>query len=91
MRTLTFLDTIDNQILCELNIRKKELKMHKKCPNCGFREIRQCSLEVQAYLRLSSTNNLFNQFPSVIADVCTECGNILSMKAEHPKYFKIDK
>lgn len=65
--------------------------MNKKCPNCGFREIRQYSLDVQAYLRLISTNTLFNQFSSVIADVCTECGNILSMKAEHPEYFKVDK
>ncbi|MGW5983794.1 hypothetical protein ACWFOP_26030 [Bacillus mycoides] len=64
--------------------------MNKKCPNCGFREIRQYSY-VQADLRLISTNNLFNQFSSVIADVCTECGNILSMKAEHPEYFKVGK
>ena len=65
--------------------------MNKKCPNCGFREIRQDSLDVQACLRLISTNNLLNQFSSVIADVCTECGNILFMKAEHPEYFKVDK
>ncbi|MHA4090877.1 hypothetical protein A9490_00045 [Bacillus thuringiensis] len=65
--------------------------MNKKCPNCGFREIRQDLLDVQACLRLTSMNNLFNQFSSVIVDVCTECGNILSMKAEHPEYFKVDK
>ncbi|GAB6486138.1 TPA: hypothetical protein QCV71_005942 [Bacillus cereus] len=65
--------------------------MNKKCPNCGFREIRQDLLDVQECLKLISMNNLFNQFSSVIADVCTECGNILSMKAEHPDYFKLDK
>ncbi|MBE7105521.1 MULTISPECIES: hypothetical protein [Bacillus cereus group] len=65
--------------------------MNKKCPNCGSREIGQSSLDAQACLRPISTNNLFNQFSRVIADVCTECGNILSMKAEHPEYFKVDK
>ncbi|MBP3972506.1 hypothetical protein KAF80_26590, partial [Bacillus sp. WL1] len=45
--------------------------MNKKCPNCGSREIRQDSLNAQACLRLISTNNLFNQFSRVIADVCT--------------------
>ncbi|HFK1549976.1 hypothetical protein CN286_19080 [Bacillus anthracis] len=65
--------------------------MNKKCPNCGSREIGQDSLNAQTCLRLNSMNNLFNQFSRVIADVCTECGNILSMKAEHPEYFKVDK
>ncbi|PGC56271.1 hypothetical protein COM24_08715 [Bacillus toyonensis] len=65
--------------------------MNKKYPNCGSREIGQDSLDAQAFLRLISTNNLFNQFSRVIADVCTEYGNILSMKAEHPEYFKVDK
>ncbi|KAA0819764.1 hypothetical protein [Bacillus sp. AY2-1] len=65
--------------------------MNKKCPNCGSREIEQDLLNAQACLRFISRNNLFNEFSRVIADVCTECGNILSMKAKHPEYFKVDK
>ncbi|HDR7719926.1 hypothetical protein VSY18_29895 (plasmid) [Bacillus albus] len=65
--------------------------MNKKCPNCGSREIGQDFLNAQSCLRFISRNNLFNEFSRVIADVCMECGNILSMKAEHPEYFKVDK
>lgn len=61
--------------------------MNKKCPNCGFREIRQDSLDVQACLRLISTNNLFNQFSSVIADVgvcvAMEQDNATSISGHH--------
>ncbi|HDR7738254.1 hypothetical protein JDS91_30865 [Bacillus cereus] len=64
--------------------------MNKKCPNCGSREIEEDLLNAQECLKLISTNNLFNQFSRVVADICTECGNILSIKVEHPEYFRVD-
>lgn len=57
--------------------------MNKICCNCGSREIRQGSLDCQVYLKSISTNNLFNQFSSVIISVCTECCAVLSIKLEH--------
>ncbi|WP_240670863.1 hypothetical protein [Bacillus thuringiensis] len=48
--------------------------MNKKCPNCGSREIEEDLLNAQECLKLISTNNLFNQFSRMVADICTECG-----------------
>lgn len=57
--------------------------MNKICCNCGSREIKQGSLDSQVYLKSISTNNLFNQFSSVIISVCTECCAVLSIKLDH--------
>ncbi|MDM5155563.1 hypothetical protein QUF88_17720 [Bacillus sp. DX1.1] len=65
--------------------------MIEVCSNCGSKEIGQGSLDAQACLRPSNTGKHFGQFSRVIADVCTECGTILSMKVKYPEYFKTNR
>ncbi|MFD3449276.1 hypothetical protein ACFDTO_32390 [Microbacteriaceae bacterium 4G12] len=58
------------------------------CPHCGSKEIGKGSLDGQACLRPIGTGKRIGQFSRILTDVCTECGSILSMKVEHPEYFK---
>ena len=61
------------------------MKDSKKCPICGCEEIgvgRQC-----AQGSMFPEKGLFGS--QVIAEICTKCGNILSMRVKNPEKFKL--
>jgi predicted RNA-binding Zn-ribbon protein involved in translation (DUF1610 family) len=57
-----------------------------RCPNCGNNKIGKGKLE--GYAALIPVGKLFTTGSTIIADVCTECGTIIRMKAEKPEKFK---
>lgn len=63
----------------------------KKCPLCGSNDVKQGMHILQGMMfRLDANVNkkLINQGSNIIADICTSCGSILSMKVEKPEIFK---
>ncbi|WP_231634316.1 hypothetical protein [Salinicoccus sp. YB14-2] len=58
----------------------------KECPECGSRDIEQGKLSGYAAMRPKHRALSFGS--AIIADVCTDCGEILSMKVEKPEQFK---
>ena len=59
-----------------------------KCTKCGSSEIGQGKLD--GYATMKPKNALFLG-SNIIANICTECGEILSMRVEEPKKFKNKK
>lgn len=51
----------------------------KKCPECGSRDIEKGKLSGYAAMRPEHKKLSFGS--AMIADVCTDCGEILNMKA----------
>lgn len=63
----------------------------KECPECGSRDIEQGKLSGYAAMRPKHRALSFGALSfgsAIIADVCTDCGEILSMKVEKPEQFK---
>ena len=61
--------------------------MEKKvCPECGSREIEKGKLS--GYAAMRPEERLLSLGSAIIGDVCTDCGEILSMKVEKPERFK---
>lgn len=58
----------------------------EKCPKCGSRYIEQGILSGYAAMRPDHKRLSFGS--AIIAYVCTDCGEILSMKVEKPEQFK---
>ena len=58
----------------------------KKCPICGCEEIGQGKQNYQG--SMLPMNNIFSRGSVVIADICTKCGHILSMRVKNPEKFK---
>ena len=58
----------------------------KKCPECGSRDIEKGKLSGYAAMRPEHKKLSFGS--AMIADACTDCGEILNMKAEKPEQFK---
>lgn len=57
-----------------------------KCPECGSSEIEKGKLS--GYAAMRPEHKLMSFGSAVIADVCTDCGEIISMKVEKPEQFK---
>ncbi|MDU4934325.1 MAG: transcription initiation factor TFIIIB [Clostridium saudiense] len=58
-----------------------------KCKKCGSSNIGQGTLD--GYAAMQSKNTLLGS--GIIADICTDCGEILSMRVKEPKKFKNKK
>jgi predicted RNA-binding Zn-ribbon protein involved in translation (DUF1610 family) len=58
----------------------------KECPICGCSEIGQGKQMAQA--KMMPINKFFSSGSVVIADICTSCGHILSMRVAEPEKFK---
>lgn len=56
-----------------------------KCPLCGSKEIGQGK---QGQSRMIPMNKFWTTGSEIIADICTNCGHILSMKVRRPEIFK---
>ena len=60
------------------------MKDSKKCPVCGCEEIGEGRQYAQG--SMFPVKGLFGS--QVIADICTKCGHILSMRVKNPEKFK---
>lgn len=60
----------------------------KVCPICGCKDIGKGKQGGQG--GMMSVNNIFIG-SVIIADICTQCGYILSMRVEKPERFKTKK
>jgi len=58
----------------------------KQCPICGSTEIKQG--KQVAHARMMPMDKIFATGSDVIADICTDCGHILSMRVAKPEKFK---
>ena len=59
---------------------------NKSCPICRCSEIGQGKHMVQG--KIMPLNKVFTSVSEVIADICTNCGHILSMRVVNPEKFK---
>ncbi|TCO70688.1 transcription initiation factor TFIIIB [Marinisporobacter balticus] len=64
------------------------MKNIQECPMCGCKEIEQG--EQSGHASMIPVGSIFKRSP-IIADICTACGHILSMRVEKPEKFKIKK
>ena len=55
----------------------------KKCKQCGSENIVVCRLKGMA-----DVVGMMNRRSALFAEICTDCGEVVSMKAEHPKKLK---
>lgn len=64
------------------------LEQEKKCPECGCTKFAQGKLDINA--KLYPIDALFKIMngSEVIAEICTDCGYIIKMKAQKPEKFK---
>ncbi|MDP4145312.1 MAG: transcription initiation factor TFIIIB [Bacillota bacterium] len=58
----------------------------KACPICGCTEIGQGKLT--GYSKMMPLHTIFSNGSDVIADICLECGHIISMRVTRPDKFK---
>ena len=58
----------------------------KECPICGCKDIGEGTLSGHANMR--PTNKFFSIGSEVLADVCTKCGHIFSLRVTKPEKFK---
>lgn len=65
------------------------MESEKKCPICGCREIGIGTQTNQA--RMIPFRGVFRLSSDVIAEICTKCGHIISMRVEYPERFKVKK
>ena len=56
----------------------------KECPMCGCKEIGQGTMSPVA--QMMPLHGLWSS--DIMADICTNCGYIISMKVKEPKNFK---
>ncbi|APH15354.1 hypothetical protein NPD5_1129 [Clostridium sporogenes] len=59
---------------------------NKKCPTCGCEDIGEG--EQRGYGAMWPIGGSLFSSSEVIADICTECGYILSMRVKNPEKFK---
>lgn len=60
----------------------------KECPLCGSKEIGQGRQVGQG--SMMPIHSIWTG-STILADICTECGYILSMRVENPHIFKVKK
>ncbi|MCT4606218.1 MAG: transcription initiation factor TFIIIB [Marinisporobacter sp.] len=59
---------------------------NKECPVCGSKDIGKGKQYAQG--KMFPIDNLISLGSEVIAEICTNCGHILSMKVTKPEKFK---
>lgn len=62
------------------------MEKSKECPMCGSKEIGQGKLS--GYAAMLPINTFFTTGSEIVAEICTHCGYILSMRVEKPEKFK---
>lgn len=62
------------------------MEKNKECPICGSKEIGQG--ELSGYAAMQPIGVFFSNGSEIIADICTHCGYILSMRVKKPEKFK---
>ena len=65
------------------------MENNQECPICGCKEIGQGKQMSQG--RMFPLNKIFTTGSEVIAEICTNCGHILSMRVDYPEEFKTKK
>lgn len=63
------------------------MESNRKCPICGCEEIGQGKLTGYAVMQ-PIKGKFLNTGSATIADICTACGHILSMRVEKSEKFK---
>ena len=59
---------------------------NKECPVCGSKEIGKGKQSWQG--KMFPIDDIFSSGSEIIAEICTECGHILSMSVAKPEKFK---
>lgn len=62
------------------------MEYDKKCPICGSTEIGEGKQTGEGIM--VPLEGFFKTGSEVLADICTDCGHILSMRVKNPKKFK---
>ncbi|HWJ04044.1 MAG TPA: transcription initiation factor TFIIIB [Verrucomicrobiae bacterium] len=60
----------------------------KTCPECGGTDFGKGRLT--GYAKLMPVDKVLSMGSAIIAEVCTNCGNIICLKVERPDKFKPD-
>jgi hypothetical protein len=60
------------------------MEINRGCPMCGCEEIGKGRLGEEMF----QTNKIISSGSRVLADICTECGHVLSLKVSNPGMFK---
>lgn len=63
------------------------MEKNKECPICGCNEISE-GIFSGYVATMKSAKKVFANGSSVVADVCTKCGHILSLRVTEPEKFK---
>lgn len=64
------------------------MEHEKKCPECGCKKIAHAKLDINARLYPVDAWFKIMNGSEVIAELCTNCGYILNMRALNPEKFK---
>jgi predicted nucleic acid-binding Zn-ribbon protein len=62
------------------------MESNKGCPICGCKQIGKGKQYAQA--KMFPIHKSFSMGSEIIAEICTECGHILSMRVKSPEKFK---
>jgi predicted nucleic-acid-binding Zn-ribbon protein len=62
------------------------MENRKKCPECGCEQIGKGSFK--GYASMTPYGKIFSMGSEVVADVCSNCGLVLSLRVLHPEKFK---
>ncbi|MTI49317.1 transcription initiation factor TFIIIB [Sporosalibacterium faouarense] len=62
------------------------MERNKECPECGCKEISKGKLS--GYASMMPAYKTLSMGSAIIADICTNCGHILSMKVTRPEKFR---
>lgn len=62
------------------------MEKNKECPMCGSNEIGQG--ELSGYAAMMPINTFITTGSGIVAEICTHCGYILSMRVKKPQKFK---
>lgn len=58
-----------------------------KCPVCGSTAIGKGKLS--GYASMQPADKFFSMGSEIIAEICTECGHVISLKVQNPEKFKM--
>jgi len=65
------------------------MESNNQCPICGCKEIGKGILS--GYANMMPVDKIFAVGSGIVADICTKCGQILSLRVIKPEIFKTKK
>lgn len=72
------------------NLDRRVMMEIQKCPVCGNEKIKKGKIHgFASVLPLNSRNGAFGS--ALIVSFCSECGEVLSSKVDHPEKVKYDE